>query len=102
MILTEAGLALLRDALVKNAVTAKYKANGTDYRTGIQLAEITPEGRVNISLLMEDPLNVAVNITEVQLLNRNGIPIARKAENITRESPQQGIYYRFSFYIQEV
>lgn len=102
MILTETALTLLRNALVKNAASARYKANGSYYSTSIALAEITAEGRVNISLQMEEPLNVAVNITEVQLLNHNGVPIASKAENITRESPQQGIYYRFSFYIQEV
>jgi hypothetical protein len=102
MILTETALQALRNTLVQNAASARYKANGSYYTTSIALAEITAEGRVNISLLMEDPLGVTVNITEVQLLNHNGVPIASKAENITRESPQQSIYYRFSFYIQEV
>ena len=102
MILTETALAALRNTLVRNAASARYKANGAYYSTKIALAEVTAEGRVNISLLMEEPLNVAVNISEVQLLNHNGVVIASKAENITRESPQQGIYYRFSFYIQEV
>jgi hypothetical protein len=64
--------------------------------------EVSLDGYVHITFMMDAPLSGSVSITEVQLLNYSGQVLASKAESIVCTAPQEGIYYRFSFFIQEV
>ena len=101
MVLTEAALTMLRNAIVSNISTARYKANGSYISAPISGTEVSQDGHVYITFMMDAPVSGNVSITEVQLLDYSGQVMASKAESITCTAPQEGIYYRFDFFIQE-
>lgn len=101
MILTETALTMLRSAITNNIALARYKANGSYIDAVVTGIEVSLDGYVHISFMMDAPLTGSVSITEAQLLNHSGEVLASKTETIVCTAPQEGIYYRFSFLIQE-
>jgi hypothetical protein len=102
MVLTETALAMLRSAIANSIVSARYKANGSYISTPITGIEVSLDGYVHVTFMMDAPVSGSVSITEAQLLNYSGQVLASKAETITCTAPQEGIFYRFSFFIQEL
>ena len=99
--LTNTALNSIKDHMKNRVRYAKYKVGGSYYQTDIQEAQVLPDGRVAIDVLIDHTLPGNITVTEVQLYDHNGQLWAKKAESISRADVQEGILYRFAFTITE-
>ncbi len=99
--LTSTALTSLRNYIRDTISYAKFKVGSTYYQANLRSAEVTSDGRVIISFLIDHTISGTITVTEVQLYDRNGALWASKAENITRKAVQEGILYRFVFTVTE-
>lgn len=81
---------------------ARYKVGSTYYKTGKPEINIQPDGSITADVLIDHSVGTTITVTEVQLFDTKGQLWARKVEEITRKSVQEGILYRFRFTITEV
>lgn len=99
--LTAIALETMRKDLIARISSARFKVGSTWHDAQIQGAEILPDGRVAVTVLIDHTVEGKLTITEVQLCDRNGQIWASKKEKISR-SAQEGILYRFRFTITEI
>lgn len=87
---------------VKNTVSyARYKIGSVYYRSEITDITIGKDGKVKIEFTLNPSASGDVKVTEVQLYNTSGELWWSKAENITKKSKKEGIYYRVTINILE-
>lgn len=99
--LSAAMLEALREYVRFNLAYARYKVGSAYYRAELNEKQVLPDGRVSITFEIDHTLSGNINITEVQLFNRNGVMWANKAVSITRLAVQEGIMYRCRFTVIE-
>ena len=104
--MTDEGLKALRQYLADSIAYAVYRteaADGdeTDITAEIHSKGIGEDGRITVTVLMDESAQTDVIITQVGLYNAAGTMLAVKAERITKKAVQEGILYRFRFTISE-
>lgn len=102
MILTPEALTSIRNYIKESVSYGKYEVGGSWYRTQIQNTEVLPDGRITVTMVLGQDFSESVTITGVQVYSPNDILVAQTEENIQCLSPEQGIWYRFRFSVEEV
>lgn len=100
--LTEKAIEGFKKFIENNIAYARYKIAGTYYNAVIHRKERLKDGKVAVYFSIIPQATSNVVITEVQLFDTNNDLWATKSENITVESVQKGVLYRFAFDIKEV
>ena len=77
------------------------KYGSTYYRSEITDITISSDGKVKIEFILNPSVSGEVKVTEVQLYSTSGEFWWSKAENITKKSKKEGIYYRVTINILE-
>ena len=99
--LSTAALTALKNCIKDNVAYAEYKVSNTYHRSEINSAEITSDGKVAITFLIDHTVPGNITVSEVRLMNHTGTVWASKAESISRKDSQEGILYRFTFTVTE-
>ena len=99
--LSAAALAGFRNHVKNTVAYAKYKIGSTYYRSEITDITISSDGKVKIEFILNPSVSGEVKVTEVQLYSTSGELWGSKAENITKKSKKEGIYYRVTINILE-
>ena len=100
-ILTSAALEAIRRFIQEEIAYAQYKVGEERYKADIQNAEVLPDGRIEITFIIESKASVSTTVTEIQLYDRNGVLLVSKSEMITLSSMHEGILYRFRITVEE-
>lgn len=80
---------------------ARYRLGTTWYTAPVHRKERLPDGRVAVFFSIIPETANPVTVTAVQLYDTTGALWAEKSENITIESVQEGVLYRFTFDVHE-
>lgn len=99
--LTEKALRGYREYTMRTIAYARYKIGSEYYKTPIQGIKIQSDGKIAVQFMIEPKINSKVTITEVQLFDTNNDLWLSKAENLVKESAQEGFYYLFRVTIKE-
>lgn len=99
--LTEKALQGYREYTKRTIAYARYKIGSTYYKTLIQDIKIQADGKLAVRFMIEPKINNKVTITEVQLFDTDNNLWLSKAENLEKESAQEGFYYLFKITIKE-
>lgn len=99
--LTEKALRGYREYTKRTIAYARYKIGSTYYKTLIQDIKIQADGKLAVRFMIEPKINSKVTITEVQLFDTDNNLWLSKAENLEKESAQEGFYYLFKITIKE-
>jgi hypothetical protein len=86
---------------IKNDIAyARYKVGSTWYQAAIQSAEVTSDGRVEVTFIIDHTVAGNITVTGVELYDHNGVRIGSKTVSITRADATEGILYlcRFSLF----
>lgn len=86
---------------IKNDIAyARYKVGSTWYQAAIQNAEVTGDGRVEVTFIIDHTVVGNITVTGVELYDHNGVRIGSKTVSITRADATEGILYlcRFSLF----
>lgn len=98
--LEETTLHDLRNYLKDKVAYVEYQIGDTSHRAEINTASVLANGRIDITFTL-DAFGQGQPITEIRLYDRNGNRLAKKMENISRESAQEGILYRYMISIMQ-
>lgn len=99
--LTEKALQGYREYTKRTIAYARYKIGTTYYKTPIQDIKIQPDGKLAVRFMIEPKISSKVTISEVQLFDTNNDLWLSKAENLVKESAQEGFFYLFKITIKE-
>lgn len=99
--LTEKALQGYREYTKRTISYARYKIGSTYYKAPIKSIKIQSDGKIAVQFMIEPKINSKVTITEVQLFDTNNDLWLSKAENLVKESAQEGFYYLFRVTIKE-
>lgn len=80
---------------------ARYRLGSNWYRSEISRRERMPDGKVAVYFSVIPQASSTVTLNAVQIYNKDGKLWAEKTENITIESVQEGVLYRFTFDVHE-
>lgn len=94
-------LTYLRTRLLSAMAYAAYVADGTEYTVPILSSVLQNDGRMEITLNLDNATTQGTTITEVRLYNADGILYASVDETITQGSDAEGILYRFTILLEE-
>ncbi len=86
---------------IKNDVAyARYQVKGSWYKADIEKAEVLPDGRVEVTFVIDHTVSGNITVTGIELYNHNGVRIGSKTVSITRADATEGILYvcRFSLF----
>lgn len=98
MAISDSGLLKFKNALVGLIQQGKYTKNGVVYTTPIFKTSIVGDN-VNIYLYLDD--TVSGNITQIQLIDRDGVVFDSQPENITKPSIN-GLLVTFTYSLKKV
>lgn len=99
--LTEKALQGYREYTKRTITYARYKIGSTYYKAPIKDIKIQSDKNLAVEFMIEPQINSKVTITEVQLYDTNNDLWLSKAENLEKESAQEGFYYLFKIMIKE-
>ncbi len=99
--LTEKALQGYREYTMRTIAYARYRIGAEYYKAPIQSIKIQSDGKIAVQFMIEPKINSKVTITEVQLFDTNNDLWLSKAENLVKESAQEGFYYLFRVTIKE-
>ena len=84
-----------------NYLSENNLLNYEDFQSEITDITISSDGKVKIEFILNPSVSGEVKVTEVQLYSTSGELWWSKAENITKKSKKEGIYYRVTINILE-
>ncbi len=99
--LTNNALNGFRDYIKRTVAYAQYRIGSTYYKTDLNKVYVDSAGRVAIEFLIDDTVKGNITVSEIQLIDTSGNVWLSKAENISRSSIQDGIFYRFTVNVIE-
>ena len=100
-LLTAAAIEGYKEYTRKAIAYAKYKVNGTYYKTRRPDIHTLPDGRIAVDVLIDHTVGGNITVTEIQLYDTSDKLWLTKPESIKRQAVQEGILYRFTFTITE-
>lgn len=86
---------------MKNDISyARYKVGSTWYNAVIQKAEVLPDGKVEVTFIIDHTVSGNITITAIELYDHNGARIGSKTVSIERKDATEGILYvsRFTLF----
>ncbi|UZH06413.1 hypothetical protein [Heyndrickxia coagulans] len=98
MAITSGGLQKFKQALINLLLEGRYTMNGKTYSTPIFKTSIDGDN-VNVYLYLDD--SVSGNITQVQLIDRDGAVFDTQTENINKPSIN-GLLITFTYNLKKV
>lgn len=79
---------------IKNDVSyARYKVGSTWHVANIQNAAVLPDGRVEVTFLIDHTISGNITVTGIELYDNNGVRIGSRTVSITRQDAVEGILY---------
>lgn len=88
-------------AEIKNEIAyARYQVSGKWYRVNIESATVLPDGRIEVTFVIDHTVSGDITVTGVELYDQNEALIGSKTTSIERKDATEGILYvcRFSLF----
>ena len=98
---TATAISAMRTFLKNSIAYARYKIGSTYYEAPIASADVLADGRVAIAFEIDPSDSGTQTVTEIQLMDHNGVAWVTHQESITLNA-ETGNYYLFRFRIVEV
>lgn len=79
---------------------ARYKVGNSWYKANIEKAEVLPNGRVEVTFIIDHTVTGNITVTSIELYDHNDVRIGYRPVSITRGDATEGILYvcRFSLF----
>lgn len=82
-----------RNRMKEDVAYARYKVGNTWHQANIESATVLPDGRVEVTFIIDHTVTGNITVTGIELYDHNGIRIGSRTVSITRQDAVEGILY---------